>query len=141
MDSERWAVLRLHLEAALVLTQSDRAAYLDREVHDPELRAEVRDLLGYQKDASAILGMGNWQDRNLAADSEANTEPSLQGTLLGPYRLLSELGRGGMGTVYLAERADGVYEHNVAIKVLQESLFTQGLVERFKQERQILARL
>lgn len=137
MNPDRWAVLRLHIEAATALPEAERIAYLDAEVHDAETRAEVRSLLGYQQDASAILAMGNWSPGTLPLNPEA----SLQGTLLGSYRLLSELGRGGMGAVYLAERADGAYEHKVAVKVLQESIFTPGLAERFYQERQILARL
>jgi serine/threonine protein kinase len=69
------------------------------------------------------------------------TEVNLSGTILGSYRLLKELGRGGMGTVYLAERADGLYEHQIAIKILQEGLSTPALIARFSQERQLLARL
>ena len=137
MEPERWARLRLHVESATALPNSDRLAYLQREIADPELLAEVLNLLGYEQNASEILAIDGLRDQVF----EAVNERSLAGTLLGNYRLLHEIGRGGMGAVYLAERADGVYEHKVAIKVLQESLFTQGLVERFQQERQILARL
>ena len=137
MDPERWARLRLHVESATALPTGDRLAYLEREIADPELLAEVLNLLGYEQNASKILAIDGWHDQVF----EAVNGRSLAGTLLGNYRLLNEIGRGGMGAVYLAERADGVYEHKVAIKVLQESLFTQGLVERFQQERQILARL
>src|SRR5208282_5985793 len=52
-----------------------------------------------------------------------------------------EIGSGGMGAVYLAERADGAYQQRVALKILQEGIFTPRLVERFEEERQIMARL
>lgn len=60
---------------------------------------------------------------------------------VGPYRLMQELGRGGMGTVYLAERDDQEYHQQVAIKVLKRGLDTEGLLRRFRSERQILASL
>ena len=137
MDAKRWASLRMHVESALLLPASERNAYLEREVEDATLRAEVRDLLHYEQDASALLAGSDWQERALSVAREE----ALEGKLLGPYRLLSELGRGGMGAVYLAERADGVYDQKVAVKVLQSSIFTPDLAERFREERQILARL
>jgi eukaryotic-like serine/threonine-protein kinase len=60
---------------------------------------------------------------------------------IGPYRLLNELGRGGMGIVYLAERADGHYRRRVAIKLLRNTPDTEDLHRRFVAERQILASL
>lgn len=68
-------------------------------------------------------------------------EANVAGSTLGNYRLMEELGRGGMGAVYLAERADGVYQQKVAVKILQDGIFTPALAERFGQERQLLARL
>jgi serine/threonine-protein kinase len=63
------------------------------------------------------------------------------GDRIGPYRILHTLGVGGMGEVYLAERADAEFEHKVAIKVLHGSSLQQGIRSRFKVERQILAQL
>lgn len=68
-------------------------------------------------------------------------EAAPKGRRLGPYQTLSLLGRGGMGAVYLAERADGQYEKKVAIKVIDLPLATEVFFERFRQERQILAGL
>ncbi|MEX2471611.1 MAG: serine/threonine-protein kinase, partial [Gemmatimonadota bacterium] len=61
--------------------------------------------------------------------------------LVGRYRILGELGRGGMATVYDAERADGAFEQRVAIKLLRRGLDTDDIVERFLAERQILSGL
>ncbi|MDJ0839970.1 MAG: serine/threonine-protein kinase [Acidobacteriota bacterium] len=63
------------------------------------------------------------------------------GSRLGPWRIERELGRGGMGSVYLAERADGAFQQRVAVKVLRRGLDTDDLIRRFQQERQILAQL
>ena len=60
---------------------------------------------------------------------------------IGPYRIVRDLGSGGMGTVYLAERADGSFEASVALKVLRPSLVGTDLAARFRRERQILAEL
>ncbi len=60
---------------------------------------------------------------------------------IGPYRLASELGRGGMGIVYLGERVEGGFEQRVAIKLMKRGLDTDELLWRFRHERQILARL
>jgi len=61
--------------------------------------------------------------------------------VLGPWRIAHELGRGGMGCVYLAERNDGQYEQRVALKVLSPGIQSGAVLSRFRQERQILARL
>ncbi len=63
------------------------------------------------------------------------------GRLVGPYRLVREIGRGGMGAVYLAERADGQYEQRVALKVIKRGMDTEQVLARFRAERQILASL
>src|SRR5277367_3109589 len=63
------------------------------------------------------------------------------GTRVGPYRIRRLLGRGGMGAVYLAERADDQYQQTVAIKLVDRGILRTGMGERFRGERQILARL
>ncbi len=63
------------------------------------------------------------------------------GSLVGHYRLLEELGRGGMAVVYLAERADGAFAQQVALKIVKRGIDTDEVISRFRQERQILAAL
>ena len=60
---------------------------------------------------------------------------------IGPYRLVRELARGGMGVVYLAERADGQFEQRVALKLIKRGMDSDEIHRRFLAERQILARL
>src|SRR5258708_25216014 len=66
---------------------------------------------------------------------------SLAGRHIGPYRVVREIGSGGMGTVYLAARDDATFEKQVAIKLIQRGLDTKQIVQQFHGERQILARL
>jgi tetratricopeptide (TPR) repeat protein len=75
--------------------------------------------------------------------TRTTTQPveGLEGSRVGPYRIVREQGRGGMGTVYLAVRADDEFQKRVALKVLRRGIDTEAIVERFRHERQILARL
>src|SRR5262249_40010969 len=67
--------------------------------------------------------------------------PSLAGIRLGAYRLIEELGRGGMGSVYLAERDDDQFRKQVAVKIVKRGMDTREVLSRFRHERQILASL
>ncbi|MDX1566311.1 MAG: serine/threonine-protein kinase [Longimicrobiales bacterium] len=111
-------------DGALDRAPAERDPWLERVcADDPELLAEVRALLRAHELADEIF-----PDRR-HPDS------------IGPYRVIRELGRGGMGVVYLAERADGQYQRRVAIKVLSSSADAGPLHQRFLAERQILAGL
>ncbi len=69
------------------------------------------------------------------------TAPGRGAPMIGPYRVLRELGKGGMGVVYLAVRDDGAFKKNVAIKLLRGDAVTREFLERFRHERQVLANL
>jgi serine/threonine protein kinase/Tfp pilus assembly protein PilF len=73
--------------------------------------------------------------------SEPGDQPSMVGRHIGPYRIAREIGRGGMGTVYEARRADGEFQHRVAIKLIKSGLDSDFVLRRFRNERQILAAL
>ena len=97
--------------------------------HDPALHAELESLLAAAGQAGNFL--------EVVAPQPAD----LPDRRIGPYRLVRELGHGGMGAVYLAERDDGHYRQRVAVKLIRPGASTPGLVQRFHAERQILADL
>lgn len=137
-DDERWGKLQELFEDAIALPGTERAAYLDAQCGaDPELRREIDAMLAAERDATGFLGniIGK------AAAALTSTEDSdLAGEHIGPYRIVSVLGRGGMGTVYLAER-DDAFHMRVAIKVVRGTLSGSDMATRFRAERQILASL
>ena len=88
-------------------------------------------------DRGAVAGpFGEYLVRALRTD-----EAVPAGTTIGPYRILKELGRGGMAIVYHAQRADGTFRQDVAIKLVKRGTDTEEVLQRFRQERQILAAL
>ena len=117
------------------LSPADRARYFGEHEVDSETRHEVEALLAFDRGARSFLE----RDVSIAA---GRALPQLEGKgwRAGPYRLLDVIGRGGMGAVYLAERADGEVTQQLAVKLLPPGA---GDVqrERFLQERQILASL
>ena len=146
LDPERWRRLSTILDGALDLPSEARARYLDLACGgDAELRREVEDLLAAEASAGPFLETpAGERSAPLVAEmvqhlGEAEAPPA--GRLVGAYRLLAELGEGGMGTVHLAERADGQFEQRVAIKLLRHGLESREARRLFLQERQILARL
>ena len=101
---------------------------------DADLIADVERLL------AADAGAGRFLEEAVASGAASVLQEEI-GSRLGPYRLVRELGRGGMGVVYLAERDDDEFQQRVAIKLLHRGLETGEIVARFQTERQILARL
>jgi eukaryotic-like serine/threonine-protein kinase len=103
---------------------------------DPELRADVESLLANDTGNDDALSLALSE-----AAARALGGRNLAGDRLGAYRVLREIGRGGMGTVYLAVRDDDHYRKQVAIKVVKWGMDTADVLRRFRHERQILAGL
>ncbi len=138
MDLERWERLKAVFATLLELPLEERGARLAATLpDDPSLVAEVEDLLAAHGDA------GDFYDRGALAVPEVRQKLDEvgPGTRLGPYRVLRELGRGGMGAVYLAERDEPGFHQQVAIKLIKRGMDTDEIVRRFRAERQILASL
>src|SRR5689334_864249 len=120
------------------LSPAERELYLREHEIDAEVRAEVEELL--RLDGAA----GNFLTACVAESAEQMLHPDPEPKApwrCGPYRLLRVLGRGGMGSVYLAERADGEIEQSVAVKVVRRGAEKRVFRDRFLRERQILATL
>ena len=132
MDAERWQRLSPMLDALLELELPARAASLQslRE-DDPQLADELEKLLALEDEADDFLSEPLIPPRPGVAP----------GVMVGPYRLVRMLAEGGMGQVWLARRADGLYQRRVALKLLRPGLADPSLRLRFTRERQILARL
>ena len=136
MSASRWQRLEALFHEARSLPPDARTALLDRECHGhPELRAEVERLL------AAHERSGRFIEAPVLTLSGQDREEPVEGRRIGPYRVVRELGRGGMGAVYLAERADGGFSQRVAIKLIKRGMDTDHVLARFRAERQILASL
>ncbi len=136
---ERWARVNTVFHAAVALPRSERAAFVrDACPGDDALRADVQRLVDAHDRAHDFIRTTPFAD--IVARVEDAEGTAIVGQRVGAYRLVSLLGRGGMGAVYLAERADGQYAKQVAIKLCSRVL-DASLRQLFADERQILAGL
>src|SRR5262249_47711552 len=129
-------VQELFLEA-IDLPATERVRFLEQcSISDPDVFTEVESLLAADTDSHCPI-------ENAIQDEAASLLESrmLIGERLGIYRIVREIGRGGMGAVYLAVRDDHEYSKEVALKVVKRGMDTAEVLERFRYERQILANL
>lgn len=142
MTPERWAQIRQIFDGALERPQQDRAAYLRVLcARDDELRREVESLLSNYDGSEDFLSTPAAElSRALATLGETSGEFP-QVPRVGPYQLERRIGRGGMGSVWLATRFDHEYEKKVAVKMVKRGMDTQEILRRFRMERQVLAGL
>src|SRR5262245_9272142 len=140
MKPERWVQIQSLYYAARERDSELRVTFLDEAcAGDESLRLEVESLLASDEQASDFL---NTPALKIATEEIAGERArSLVGRQLGHYRLLSQLGAGGMGEVYLAARADDQYRKQVAIKLVKRGMDTDNILRRVRHERQILAAL
>ena len=129
-------------DAALDQPIAQRQAFLDREAPDGPIREAVERLLESTAGIEDTLELADVAliDVYRSITTDLRREPAEMGDRIGPFRVVRELGRGGMAAVYLAERADGQLEQQVALK-LSQSVASPVTLQRFHQERQILASL
>lgn len=141
MNSERWQLIDELFNTAIELPVDERGGFLESAcAGDHALQAEIEKLIdGYDRAGSFIEIPPALDDTTLALP-EPEAE-SLNGMRLGAYEVIREIGRGGMGTVYLAARADEEFRKRVAIKLVTAGFDHKSIIQRFRNERQILAGL
>ncbi len=129
---ERWQRVREVFAAALELPAAERDTFVAASTGDDlELAAEIEALLAAHGRAEGFL----------EGEAEAPAADPLEGARIGTYLVLHRLGIGGMGAVYLAQRADEEFHKRVALKVLKPGMDSEEVIRRFRTERQILAAL
>lgn len=137
MAPDRWTEILALYESALKQPLDVREAWLETACADADLRREITRMLAVGEKADGFLeGSTHAIVESLLADARENRERHF-----GAFRLLSEISRGGMSVVHLAERVDGQYQQHVAVKVLRRVLGSGEMHRRFLTERQILASL
>ena len=133
LTPELWRRVKEVASAALERDEPGRAAFVDEAcAAEPRLRTEVLSLL-----ASTAAAAPYFETPGGGMSATLFT----QGSRIGPYRLIKELASGGMGSVYLAERADEEFRQRVAIKIVRGGFGNAFLLQRFREERRILASL
>ncbi len=135
-----WEEVSEILADCLELKTDERQHHLDSLNLAPDLRSEIESLLSYEQGTENLMNLSAVE---LAAGyfDEKSVESAVEGQTFGVYRVVREIGYGGMGAVYLAERSDGKFEQKVALKLLKREMNTEPLRRRFQQEREILASL
>ncbi len=137
MNSERWQILERIFFGALDASVEEREHYLTQQCgEDTGLRAEIEALLKSAGDDPMLK-----IEKHLEVAASPQTVAPSTGQTIGRYQLKELLGRGGMGEVYRAERSDGEFRQEVAIKLVSGLVPGPETIRRFKAERQILARL
>lgn len=140
MENNRWSEIEYIFAETLELPEADRAAFIAQACNGNQtLQREVESLLAAHQQAKGFLA---------PSAAPLSAKQFLPGSLaitaahrIGPYQLRRELGQGGMGTVWLAERADEQYKQQVAIKLIKAGANNPDIAHRLRHERQILADL
>ena len=141
MRDKYWQRIKSLFHQALDLSSAERTSFLDDACRgDLELRNQVESLLLANDQAGEFIASPALVEAGLVLQTDLAAE-SVAGRRIGPYEVVRKLGSGGMGTVYLAARADEQFEKQVAIKIVKRGMDTESILRRFVMERQILANL
>lgn len=149
MNKEHWQTIKSIVSSALTLSGPERDRYITRACRaDENLRAEIEQLLiSIEKsEQEKFLSQVNIDAKSLVSELTEKwqikaSRKDLIGKKIGPYKLIRQLGEGGMGSVFEAERCDGEFNQTVAIKLIRKGVDTVDNIKRFHMEEEILARL
>lgn len=137
MNEKNWHSVKEIFLAALEKDTESRAAFLDENCADnKDLREEIESLLAAHEEIEDFIEEPAFQTNELFSNDSNHIEKHF-----GHYKIIEEIGTGGMGAVFLAERADGEFSQKVAIKIIRQTIADSEIILRFKRERQILANL
>src|ERR1700691_447028 len=135
LSPDQWQAVSPYLDQALGMTDDERGAWLSSlGEQDPALATQLAALLSEHR---VLAQEGFLENRRFALPNATG----LAGQKLGPYTLISQIGQGGMGSVWLARRSDGRFERQAAVKFVNIALAGRATEERFKREGSILGRL
>ena len=135
LSPDQWQALSPYLDEALAMTEKERSPWLSSLRSQNQDMAEQLEMLF--REHRALCEEGFLEKSSVGLPRS----PGLEGQTLGAYTLMSQIGHGGMGSVWLAQRSDGRFERQVAVKFLNIALMGKGGEERFKREGSILGRL
>ena len=135
LSPDQWQALSPYLDEALAMTEKERSPWLSSLRSQNQDMAEQLEMLFREHRALSEEGFLEKSSVGLPRS------PGPEGQTLGAYTLVSQIGHGGMGSVWLAQRSDGRFERQVAVKFLNIALMGKGGEERFKREGSILGRL
>lgn len=140
IQAKNWQTVKEILRDILRIEPSKRGEFLEKTETTAEIRREVESLLACEIESANFMSLPL---TDFSKDFLAVEEPeiSLVGQKIGIYEIVKEIGTGGMGAVYLADRADGKFEQKVAIKLLRRAFNTEKIRRYFRREREIQAKL
>jgi Tol biopolymer transport system component/serine/threonine protein kinase/Tfp pilus assembly protein PilF len=145
MNQERWQKVEEIFNAAVELSPQERASFISQSCRDDsKLREQVERLLKADEQAEGFIESPVPMSHITRLFDTTVIEmqgDELIGSVIGQYKLIKEIGRGGMGAVFMAERADQEFFQRVAIKLIKRGMDTDFILKRFRNERQILANL
>lgn len=141
VQNENWTLVKALLGDVLAIDRDKRGRFLADQKITGELRGEIESLLALEDEADALLQNGAVALSKKFFDDPTESRSPLTGQQIGSYRVVSELGVGGMGAVYLAERSDGKFDQRVAIKLLKREFNAGKLRESFAREIRIQSKL
>ncbi|MGC2234653.1 MAG: serine/threonine-protein kinase [Pyrinomonadaceae bacterium] len=140
METENWKKVKELLHEVLPLEPSRRRNFLDASGASAEILEEVESLVGFEQEAVDLMNLSAVEFSREFFD-EDDSKNVLTGQNVGVYKIIGELGFGGMGAVYLAERDDGKFEQKVAVKLLKREFNVEKIRRHFERERQIQSKL
>ncbi len=142
LSATTWSAVSKLLDEALELEPAARVTWLERlNATRPDVAPAVRELLAAHASSETADVFARLPGIDIELEAAARRVGLAAGDRIGPYRLKREIGSGGMADVWLAERADGAFTREVALKLPRVSLLRRDLAARFSRERDILARL